>query len=278
MDFIHRFTARIPPSAIRKIRNLGVEVPESEQYEASETSLPYVVFEVSEGHPRWAEIKEYIAKWNSGDYCTTRFTSEELDSAEWLSLGAGRYWYPEPNQWDAGYLKVTYSLENYCPRCGMGLDQKAPFRMKGEPRLSRRSIFQLNWISDELFVRPEIWSLAFKQHGIACRPVHDKKGRKLDSVVQIVVEQEVSILVDELDFTECNACGRRKYAHVRRGMMPPLLEIPRSAIVRTRESFGSGGSAGRVILISQALRRSMLKVQVRGAYFWPVTSGRGAAS
>jgi hypothetical protein len=107
---------------------------------------------------KWPQLQVLLRKWgHSEGHVTTEFSKEEIDSARWIEVGAWHHGYPQPED-DFGYLRATYDLSEWCDACGIGLKQKASFQMKGEPRWGRRAILQLNWVFDELFVTPEVWS------------------------------------------------------------------------------------------------------------------------
>ncbi|WP_155826377.1 hypothetical protein [Leptospira alstonii] len=149
------------------------------------------------------------------------------------------------------------------------MKQKLPFQMKKEPKWGRNGILQLNWIFDEYFTTPEIWMSVFQPIGIACRPVIDRKGVELKTVVQLVVKEEVGIVTTFLR-EKCSSCGRMKFLPVTRGPFPPLEERPLASMVKTKEYFGSGGSAHRSVLISQQLTQILRLQKVQGAAVKPV--------
>jgi hypothetical protein len=169
-------------------------------------------------------------------------------------------------------LAATYDMSDYCRTCGTGLKQKAPFQMKGEPKWGRNSIFQLNWVFDEYFVTPDAWAKVFEPPGIPKRPVLSSKGVELKSVLQLDIDQEAELDVQELHVTACAACGRSKYAPVVRGYSPALMQQPTDSMARSRRYFGSGGSAHKLVLVSQALSQSLVSHGIRGASFRPLRS------
>ena len=98
----------------------------------------------------WADIEPLLGGFVT-HFVTNLFTNAELDAAEWFLLEAqGHHGYPEP---DIDYPTVTDDLSDYCPICGIGGVQIAPFRLQAEPKASRSQFIQLNWIFDEYFVR-----------------------------------------------------------------------------------------------------------------------------
>ena len=144
--------------------------------------------------------------------------------------------------------------------------------MKGEPKWGRNGILKLNWVYDELFVLPRVWHRVFKPHGIGKRAVINRKGVELETVVQLVIEEEISIVADDLPVEEaaCPQCWRTKYLPVSRGPFPPLVREPSSAMARTKEYFGSGSQADKAAIVSQALARDLHAAKVRGAVLTPV--------
>lgn len=161
--------------------------------------------------------------------------------------------YPQPER-EMAYRSLTYDDSDYCQECGGGLRQVAPSRMSGEPRWGRRAILQLNWVFDEFFVRPEFHAEVFAPHGIAARPVLDKRGeRALETVVQLDVPDEVPVDTTDLVGESCPTCGRLRYLpHVRGPLPAPLKPLP-AAMVRTVEVLGSGAVSDRRMLVTANL-------------------------
>jgi len=144
--------------------------------------------------------------------------------------------------------------------------------MTGEPRWGRRGIMQLNWVFDEYFVRPDVWTAVFEPLGIACRPVTNRRGIELQTVVQLVVEEEVPLQPAGLPAETCGTCGRVKYLPVTRGPLPPLRTDPAAPMAKTREYFGSGARAFHKVLVSRPVARSLRDRGVRGASFTVVAA------
>jgi hypothetical protein len=129
---------------------------------------------------------------------------------------------------------------------------------------------QLDWVFDEYFVTPEVWETVFEAHGIAYRPALLRSGATMQTVVQLIIDEEVGIRTDELDPAICPTCSRTKYASIRRIPLPELVEKPTGHAARTTESFGSGGSAYRAVILSQTLGAALRSAKVRGAVLQPV--------
>ena len=272
MRILHRVSVSSSREASAELAALGIEV----------RPTGFVSFEVDETHPRWPELRAWIARRGAPDVVTTTFSSDEVAAAPWLELVPDwHHGYPQPDEDSFGYLTATYDLRAYCETCGVGLRRIAPFQMKGEPKWGRRGILQLNWVFDEFFVIPRIWSAVFEPLGVGCRRVITPRGDQLETVVHLAVENEVEIATDGLEAEACGSCSRTRYLPVTRGPFPALASEPAGAMVKTRQWFGSGASAHRRVLAAQPIRRALDAEKVRGASFRPVAgirlSGGGPA-
>ncbi len=269
MRVVHRVSISSSPEVSAELAYLGVEVG----------SAGFVSFEVDETHPRWAELRAWIARRSAPDVLTTAFSGDEVTAAPWLELVPDwHHGYPQPDEDSFGYLSATYDLTEYCEKCGVGLRQVAPFQMKGEPKWGRRGVLQLNWVFDEFFVAPHVWSAVFEPLGVGCRRVMTPRGDELETVVQLVIEAEADIGTDGLEAETCGSCGRTKYVPVARGRFPALVSEPAGALVKTRQWFGSGASAHHRVLVAQDARRALDAEKVRGASFRPVAGVRLAGA
>ena len=239
---------------------LGVEV--------ATTGL--VTFQVDEMHPSWPELRVWIARRRAADVVTTAFSGEELAAARSLELVPDwQHGYPQPDE-SIGYLTATYDLTEYCATCGVGLRQAAPFQMKGEPAWGRRDVLQLNWVFDEFFVTPRIWLAVFESFGVERRIVMTPRGDELETVVQLVIDDEVDIATEGLEPHACSSCGRTKYNPVARGPFPRILSEPGGALAKTRQWFGSGSAAHHRVVVAQEVRRALDAKNVRGVSYRPV--------
>lgn len=263
MQFIHRFSFTSNPELKRELLAIGFDVADN----------GFVAIEIDEGAERWPAVKAWAARREPFDLLMTKFTKKELADAAWLEWGADwHHGYPQPGEDVFGYRQATYDLSDWCEVCGIGMVQKAPFQMKGEPKWGNKGILQLNWVFGEYFVTPDVWTSVFKSRGIGSRPVLNRKGATLSTVVQLVIEERVGIVTDGLPAERCSKCGRLKYLPVVRGPFPALRERPSQAMARTREYFGSGGQADQLVVISQELSCALATAQIRGASGRPVSA------
>ncbi len=207
----------------------------------------------------------------------------------------GQTGYPQPED---TYLEVTYDLSDACPTCEIGKSQKAPFRFRSEPKSKRSQFIGLNWVFDEVFVRTEVTEV-LKKEGIQglrfSRPVKNGTGAELESIYQMHVD---TILCDSLGtstlrfetcemprdesmvrFLKANGsqlmdgpfCGKCKFNYPRKNeeeiLLPESVRQVVVDVVRSSEWFGSGGSAGRPIFVSEAFKSLYDKMKWRGLSF-----------
>jgi len=262
MEIFHRFA--IGAHFSEQFRAVGVDLPESKDL--------ILVFEIAEDDPRWRDVERLakdIGNGGAGHTLTTKFSRSELDAAAYLSmLPSWHHGYPQPED-EFAYRKATYDLSDYCPVCGIGARQVAPFCFKKPPSWGRRSILQLNWVFDEYFVKPEIWESVFRPYGAECRPVVlDKTGAEIESVVQLEIPNLVELQMGDYPFEECSTCGRKKF-DPRVAGFSQLPASTASNIFKSTQYFGSGASAFRHVLVSNALYGKFHLVQARGVEFQP---------
>jgi rRNA maturation protein Nop10 len=227
-------------------------------------------FEIDESDPRWPAVAEWSEHQQYPGIARTVFTHAEIAAARWLTLSAWHHGYPQPDEGSFGYRQATYDLSDWCPECGIGMRQVAPFQMKGEPAWGRNSLLQMIWVFDEIFATPELWQSVFQRFGVGLRPVLGPRGQELATVVQLVVERTVPVVTDGLDASRCPVCGRVKYMPVVRGFFPHLAAEPEGAAVKTDEYFGSGAEAHREILVNAEIAKALRTGRVKGATLTPV--------
>lgn len=272
MRILHRLGFYIKPFQRFELERLGVKLlPDINMPGGGD---PFVAFDVPEDHPHWSQIKSTLEAWGhwGAHMVSTEFTTVEIAVAQWLEISAHAHGYPQPDEGNFGYWNATYDVTYHCEKCGTGLKQNAPFQMKREPKWGRNGLVHLNWVFDELFVRPEVWSAVFQLFGVACRPVINTKGVELKTVVQLVIDDFINIKTEGLESEQCERCNRIKYLPVTRGLFPPMVGVPKSAMVKTVQYFGSGGRADQALLISQDIARALTAAKVRGAYLTPLAT------
>jgi hypothetical protein len=229
-------------------------------------------FVIWEHDAAWPEIDALQSRYRTIDICWTEYSARELSAAPWLRVRADWYHgYPMPDE-GFEYLGATYDLSDYCKECGAGAVQRAPFRLRAEPRWGRRSILQLNWVFDEYFVRPELYEAVFRPLGIgAHQALHYRSLEPLETVVQVDAGgPEANLLLPIAPTEVCAQCGRLKYLPLRKTQPVLREDMIGMHIVRSRQLFGSGGAADRAVLVSQELYQRIKESKARGVSFAPV--------
>ncbi|MGI9388490.1 MAG: hypothetical protein ACR2O1_00405 [Boseongicola sp.] len=248
---------------------------------------------LDEEDPVWSSFKDRLLE-NSGRVSSRAvYSEEELKRAPYLEIIArGHHGYPQPER-NFGYVKEVYEKKGYCEGCGIGARQKAPFRIRKEFGARHSHFLQLNWVFDEFFVRAPVVEALIDAGvtGISWQaPVIHKSGAPSAEVEQMMVENSMMPSLDAKGFptVTCKAnneegrphqegdsgpyCGRMKFHR------NPALQLRFDAstfectpdIVKTAEWFGSGGSAFRLILVSQKVYRLITEAGWRGVEFEPV--------
>jgi rRNA maturation protein Nop10 len=266
MKIIHRVSLTSNDEIREKLRQCAIKV--------EPVLNDLITLEVDESSSSWPIVSQLIQTCNVLDVIRTEFSGTELHEARHLQLvPKWHHGYPQPEN-SHGFLSATYDLTNYCSTCGMGLRQKAPFRMKCEPKWGKRRILQLNWVFDEFFIQPAVWSDIFGPLGLACFPVLDNRtGHPLNTVVQLRVESEACSTIDfaEEPLSECcKSCGRKKYLPLNRGKFPPLCIPTETHMIKTQEYFGSGSSSWQAIIVSAEFFKTVRQTKLRGAAFKPL--------
>ncbi|AEG01993.1 hypothetical protein Metme_3632 [Methylomonas methanica MC09] len=263
MKIIHRITFRYDSKIKTIITELGI--PFKDGF--------ICVCKIAENHPKWPELSELLKPFDlvqCGHTLIAEFSKKEFNAAKYLKITPNwHHGYPEPSDTNE-YRELTYNLDEYCPKCGIGKRQKAPFRFKKSPVWGQKNILQLNWIFDEYFVKSEIWQEDFEPFGIGCRPVVlDKSGRELDSVVQLELTEQVELHdLDDARVETCDVCGRSKYLPLT-GRFMPAPAATNAAMFRSNQYFGSGASAWRMVIISQELYAKAQSANLKGVSYVP---------
>lgn len=262
MKIVHRISFSTDQKLRRELSLLGFEVNEG-----------FITLEINEEDSRWQAMSSFAKKNKFADIVETKFTNSELFEAEWLVMEPTWHnGYPLPDD-DFGYLNVTYDLSSYCSECGIGAVQKHPFHVKGEPKWGTKQIMQLNWVFEEFFVKPSLWKDVFQDFGIEYIPViQHNSGKVLNDVVQLKLENVTcyDCCLDNHLFSVCSKCSGKKYHPFVRGKFPSFESYSDEYPFKTKEFFGSGALASRVIIIPKKLFLRLAEKRVRGIRFTPV--------
>ncbi len=233
--------------------------------------------------PRWQWIETYMKAKRQSWISDTIFTKEELQQAQWMRVRSE--WvtgYPEPMDGFA-YQTITYTKDDYCAACGIGLKQVDCFRMKKVPSWGRRHFFSLFWESDELFVSEAV-KRVFSLEGITgveFMPVKNRSGTQVfEGIFQLRIQKtlEEGLICDLKNLKSssiCPQCARRKSVD-NEGMMTQFKKnIFEGApdVVKTGDYFGVAGnlSPEREIIISQKVYQCIIKNKLeKNLMFYPI--------
>lgn len=144
MRIMHHVFIEADDKTRREFDRLGLKV---EYVDGRGIVQDHFVFDIGESDRTWPAVRKWISPRSHSDLVSPTFSEAEITAARWVELVPNwHHGYPQPET-DFGYLNQTYDLSAYCTACGIGAVEKAPFRMRGEPRWGRRGILQLNWSS-----------------------------------------------------------------------------------------------------------------------------------
>ncbi len=280
----------------RLLDKLGISFTEKEKVINGDVIYYSLEFLLFEDDPLFDENSYHLKQFKITPQVGTEFSKEDEDNAEWLWLSSGQFGYPQPEN---NYFELTYRAESCCLQCQVGKTQINPFRFKAEPKAKHSQFLGLNWIFDEIFVRDEAIKIftAEKLGGIRYSfPVLHRSGMPLHTIRQMHVETILApgLLTDHLEFEICQKpsdkkqikfiertnpsfltqtfCGNKKYNFPKPGAIKFKREIFDNMpdFVKPYEWFGSGGSATRPILVSQKVRKLILKEKLQGASLTPI--------
>jgi hypothetical protein len=255
----HRLGFNSSDTEAAELAAFGINVP----------NAGFVTIELYEDDDLWPLLLSWVERCDPVDVVVPEFTHEEIESAHVLKLVPDwHHGYPYPNPDDFGFLAVTYDLTERCERCGGGLTQVAPFVMKAEPRWGRRRVMQLNWVFDEYFVHHQTYWQHFAPRGIAFKPVLNRRGGVLETVVQLDIQEEIDLDVSLLASSVCATCGRMRYLSDRRSPLVALTP-PGGAIARSSQLFGDGRASMAEVFVTRELRAALQAASIRGVSFEP---------
>lgn len=245
---------------IDELRRLGFNLSDG-KFEA---------IEFFDDNENFNHIKNVLEEHNKHLSKHSRYTEEERLNAHYLGIGGDWHnGYPQPED---DYIELCYNLNDYCKSCGIGLTQTNPFRLKKKPEWGRRSIFQLNWVFDEYFVKPNIYQTLFFTRDVGkWKVMLDRKNSVLTSVVQLKIPTvESELVMDGYPFEVCSECGQKKYLPISVGGYPRLKESTKLAMFKSREYFGSGASARKAVFIDNDLYKALKLYNIKGIGYYPV--------
>lgn len=226
--------------------------------------LSFVILEILESNRFWHEINKYLIDNKIFTYTEGVYSKQEMEQAKWLTIRSKWRWqYPQPID-DNGYIRITYSTDNYCDQCRSGLVQIDSFRVKMTPKWSKNYFLMLNWIEDELFLSDKAKNILSNSglRGFEFIDVVKKDGTKLDDINQLKVNEILPPGLVDQDNTikethKCDKCGVAKYVLTGRGLVYKESAFRNDVdIVNSFELFGL--SADREIFVNQKFYQTIM--------------------
>ena len=250
-------------------------------------------FFLYEDNPRFSLMRAELEAFYLVPQIGTVFDKEDLEKANWFRIAVGDYQYPQP-EIESGYLKASFNLDHFCPHCGVGKLQNAPFRLKTKPKQLNNQFWGLHWEHDAIFVRSHARNI-LESEGVTgmsfTTPVLDKKGIEVDDLWQIQLHDELQPGLDDYNLTKeiCeykeepsmadtgalrldDHCGRTRYNFPLRGGLTFKAECFSNApdFVKSREWFGSSGLAMQLPIVSKRVKQLIENHTLRGMTFEPI--------
>jgi hypothetical protein len=267
MKIKYRFVIDWNVAWVAELQQLGLSVSPSVR---DPMNGGVAIVYVEEGHPSWAEASGLMRMWGATMTYTTEFTSAEIAGADYCALRPAHYsGYPQPEE-DFGFRNTTYDRQEFCEECGVGLRQVAPFRVRRFPKWGRNAFLKLHWVSDEYFMRTELWRSHLQPLGIPSRVVEDRKGSPVDGMVQLQVDDRIDLDVDDMGgAVVCKCCNREYFIPVQRGFFPAPAGKPSAAAFRSRQYFGTGHNGFNEIIVSSSVAAAIVAGGLKGVTLWP---------
>ena len=230
------------------------------------------VFDQDDRSEHWNDFLALARELGADPRITPLFNRAEIASAAWCHwLAEWHHGYPQPEH-DFAHRQVTYDLSTACSDCNVGGRQRAPFRMRTEPRWGRRAVLQMFWVYDAWFVTPDAYHAVFQPFGIVSRAVLRKSGSPLETVVQLVVDEVVPVMEYRTSGELCPACGVLKLHPALTDYAPQPVVAPAGPIALSENWYGSGANAFRETLMRHDLVAAIQEAGLRGAAFHPCRS------
>jgi len=224
---------------------------------------------VEEGSQNWLEVSELMRRWDGGALVETEFTKSDIAQARFCAFRVTHVnGYPQPED-DFLYRERTYDTRAYCPVCGIGLSQNAPFSVRRSLKRGRNSFLRLFWVREAAFSLRDAWQQHLAPLGIGCRPVEDVKGVELEDMIQLQCDSKVPLAMSDLERSVCETCGRERFPWHNRGFFPAPARQPNSPIFHSEQYFGAGHASSNEIIVSAEVVKAIQLAGLKGVEFWP---------
>ena len=266
MKIRYRLAFEWKRDVVNRLQDLGVSVSPTVM---NPSNGGFAVAYVDEGESGWIEAYHLVRDSGGSILYTTEFTEEEIARADYCALRPAHYsGYPQP-EGDFGFRTVTYDVHRFCEACGVGLRQVAPFRVRRSLKWGRNDFLQLYWVPSEYFMKEAVWIAHLKGLGVRSNCVEDTKGRGVDGIVQLRIDDCVDMDVEDVGGVVCDRCKRVYYRPIERGFFPAPLGAPDAAIFRTRQYFGTGHNGFNEVIVNSSVAAAIIAGGLRGVKLWP---------
>ncbi len=273
MEIRHRisFNAKHGVTIAKRLAALGVKLKGVDSKDAL-----LLHFDIGENDLRWGEVKKLLGSAGIGTLPEwTEFTDHEIGSAEWVQIVPAYIWgYPMPDS-DGNWKSQSFFASEECRRCGIGLKQKGPIHLKGEPAIQDNDFMGIFW-TYPIFAKPHVFDILQGENirGFEMVPaINHVSNAHLRTVQQLKITEELPpcIIEDNLSIDD-RACGHRKYRGLSRGMYKVKRTVlsDRLDLALTSEWFGSGHAAYPLALASARFVKVYRKRDWHGLFLNPI--------
>lgn len=260
----HRIVFNIPQG--EKLLNIIKEL----DIKYSNTS-GMVVFEISDRHPHYLEVANFVKKVSASDFYDTECLDKDIVSSEWLlALPRNEIAYPQP-QSDFHTKQGTYKF--ICSECKI-FTQVAPFMISKELDLHGLDFFSLIWTA-QLFTSDSIIRI-LNQNGITGYEPREvlinKTGEPSKVLKQLFIHSVARpgiFNIFEKDIKTCKECGTAKIQHQSSGTIKFKKDTfnKKLDLQHTHEWFGSGWVTYHGIVVSNKFARLVIQQKLKGLKF-----------
>lgn len=223
-------------------------------------------FTIEESDPAWTLVRSAFP--SAHYFVSTEFSRSEILSSQYLML------YPDmflPVAFDAmNGWSHDGGFENHCEECGSGWHRSRPYVFPCDPPMRFKGIFGLEGGFTTFFsksIERDVLNLI----GYNSNPVINRNGNELQSVRELSPKETADpCVMESLAEREiykknlCATCHNEWHKHYTRGMLPVAKRAFREVDVQwSREWWGNGRTAWKMLIISNRLATSLISNKVR---------------
>jgi len=225
-----------------------------------------VFADIDTASPEWqaftARTSDFVA------VSRMEFSASDRRNASWCWLRGGKH----SGYAVDGFWEVCFDHPSQCRTCGLGARQIMPMRLEKAPKLADGVVQELLNLTATLFANERTYEDTFAKYGVSALPVHDRKGRTINGIVQLAMPSFDPGRIDHR-VEICSACGRQKYWTETEGFFPRLETYPEAACGTSIRPFGGGAglSVWYPSFVGGALKDNLIAKKVK-CFLWPVAA------